>query len=223
MPLTEALQRLLQSFKVKQSLPTRNLGMRICIPPAVTDQLVELRTTWIQEASQRHSQLWVALICILISLSVQCFDNHCLDNQRTFGWPTLSQSRRTTKKSTTEDLSQDLYGPTNLKVIQFCPQLKPNFFEAAKSISFRSCDIASRANAFSFSCVVMICLVTSRSLSKSWQASISRNAASRWNLCSTERWWFVMRDVEGKGLAISQANNCFNLKQPKCWKEPQGS
>ena len=46
MPLTEALQRVLQSFNVKQALPTRHLGMRMCIQPAVIDQLVELRTTF---------------------------------------------------------------------------------------------------------------------------------------------------------------------------------
>ena len=42
------------------------------------------------------------------------------------------------KESTTEDLSQGLCDPTNLKIIQLEPQLKPNFFEAANSISFRS-------------------------------------------------------------------------------------
>ena len=46
MPLTEALQRVLQSFNVKQALPTRHLSMRMCIQTAVIDQLEELRTTF---------------------------------------------------------------------------------------------------------------------------------------------------------------------------------
>ena len=140
--------------------------------------------------------------------------------QCAFEWLTKFRPERHAKESTTEDLSQGLCDPTNLKIIQLCPQLKPIFFEAANSISFRSWDIASRAKAFSFSCAVMICLVISRSFSKSWQASISRNAASRWNLCSTERWWFVMRSMGEKGLMASQAKSCFGSKQPKCWKEP---
>ena len=65
--------------------------------------------------------------------------NRCalLDNEPSDD-PRWVSSEGTTKESTTEDLSQGLCDPTNLKIIQLCPQLKPNFFEAANSISFRS-------------------------------------------------------------------------------------
>ena len=67
---TEALQRLLQSFNVKQALTTRNLGMRICIKPAVIDQLVELRTTWIQEA-------FAAALTIMSCIDLSTYVSKC--------------------------------------------------------------------------------------------------------------------------------------------------
>ena len=88
------------------------------------------------------------------------------------------------------------------------PQLNPKRCCAAASISLRIWTMASRAKAFSFSWAVMICFVRDLSCSMLSQPSISRNAASRWNRCSTDKCWLVIRKdwIEFDALDLNQ---CF--------------